>query len=174
MNIYDRFFSKTKLNPLTNCIEWQGGKYFTGYGAFRFKGKTTCAHRVSFKLFNGDIPCDKYICHHCDNPQCVNPQHLFLGTPADNIYDRDIKGRQASGARNGSKTHPEATLRGSANGNAKLTEKNIDSIRKLYCTQKYFQRELADKFGVSQTQIHNIVVGKKWANGCIITNKGGS
>jgi hypothetical protein len=77
----------------SGCLEWDGLKYPTGYGCVKWKSKNTYSHRVAWELSNGEIPDGFHVCHHCDNPCCINPDHLFLGTVADNMHDRDAKGR---------------------------------------------------------------------------------
>lgn len=92
-----RFLSKTK-KELNGCWTWTASKSGSaGYGGFYFKGTKHYAHRVSWELHNGKIPNGMYVLHKCDNPSCVNPSHLFLGTQSDNINDSYAKGRHPSG-----------------------------------------------------------------------------
>ena len=96
-----RFWSKVNIPNLNACWEWQAGKFPKGYGAFYFNGKCQRANRVSWILTKGEIPKGLKVLHSCDNPPCVNPLHLSLGTTADNMKDRDQRGRH----KNMKKTH---------------------------------------------------------------------
>lgn len=86
------FFAKSTTTD-NGCIEWAGSKDKDGYGRIKKASGSYKAHRLSYMLNIGDIPDDREICHKCDNPSCVNPDHLFVGTAKDNATDREIKGR---------------------------------------------------------------------------------
>ena len=150
-SLKERFWEKVIVKGPDVCWEWKGGCNNYGYGAFwSFHNKVEGAHRVSWKLHNGPIPRGMCVLHHCDNPLCVNPAHLFLGTKADNTKDMMLKGRQPAISMI---RHP-----GESNGRAKLTEKEVRIIRgKLYSGSI-----LAREYGVSQSQICRIIKGNTW------------
>ena len=97
-----RFWSK--VGPGRCPQEWQGTINTEGYGVLTLDGHQVRAHRFAWELANGPIPDGMLICHHCDNRRCVTVAHLFLGTPADNAHDRDLKGRHRTNG-NDQKTH---------------------------------------------------------------------
>lgn len=142
----NRFIDKIDTRS-GDCWEWTAGKTPRGYGMFRTGRNHELAHRVSYALFTGAIPKDMCVCHSCDNPSCVNPGHLFLGTVKDNMRDMVAKERQA---------------RGSSNGNSKLTEKQVREIRNKYIPYKYSTSRLASEYKVSRSQISSIINRKNW------------
>lgn len=96
--VEQRFNKKYIINEQTNCWEWTAATNNIGYGMFRFNvNKMRTAHRVSYELFNGPIPPGLVVCHTCDNPKCVNPDHLWVGTMKDNWDDMNNKGRFVQG-----------------------------------------------------------------------------
>ena len=143
----ERFWSKVEKNSDNECWEWKAGKYSFGYGEFSINGKNDLAHRYSYSLYYGEIPKGMFVCHHCDNPPCVNPKHLFLGTHIDNVNDMLQKKRNP---------------RGEKSGNAKLTWKKVRKMRKMYEADNYKQCELADIFGIKQPQVSSIIRNEAW------------
>lgn len=95
--LLERFMDKVIPEPNTGCWLWDGNRNEKGYGLFKLKGKQTKAHRVSFELFCEEIPENLHIMHKCDNPSCVNPDHLKSGTHQDNMKDKKDKKRGRSG-----------------------------------------------------------------------------
>lgn len=155
-----KFWSKVdkkgSIHPIHGqCWVWVGAIFSDGYG--QLNGRR--AHRLSWELHFGKIPEGLCICHKCDNPLCVNPTHLFLGTHQDNMKDRDIKGRAACGDRNGRRTHPESTVRGEKYWSARLTEDEVRLIREF---SELGCKVLARMFGVSPNTTSRIIRGKAW------------
>lgn len=144
-----RFFRHTHpSNGYETCWIWSGYTDKDGYGTLRALNKDYKAHRLSFLLFYGDIPKGMLICHSCDNPSCVNPKHLFLGTPKDNMDDMIKKNRQVH-------------VRGEGVGNSKLTEEKVHLIRN-YIRQGLSDMQIAKIFGVSDGTINFIHQRKIW------------
>ena len=129
-----------------DCWLWQAAKDKDGYGFFKLRGKMIKAHRFMWQLLNGIIPSEILVCHHCDNPSCVNPRHLFVGTIQGNRDDQTNKGRN---------------LLGEDNPASKLSAADVREIRFLAQTGKT-QTELAKKFNVSQVQIGRILNEQCW------------
>lgn len=141
----DKFWKK--VNKTDTCWLWTS-QLRNGYGMFTINYKPLSAHRVSWELHNGPIPKGLLVCHKCDIPSCVNPEHLFLGTIQDNTNDRDSKGRFK-------------VLNGELNGSAILTEKDVLDIRSR---ERYngFQTKLAEEYGVSNSTISAILHRRIW------------
>jgi hypothetical protein len=126
------------------CILWGGCRDINGYGRLVFRGRCLKAHRAAWELKHGPIQKGLHLCHHCDVPACINPEHLFLGTRADNIADMVAKGRQARGERA---------------GGAKLTTVLATKV----LTAAGPQHEIAKRFGINQSQVSRIKRGERWA-----------
>lgn len=131
------------------------GRVRDGYGNFYVNSRPTGAHRVAYELAKGAIPPGMHVCHSCDNPPCVNPAHLWLGSARQNMQDCASKGRLP--ARN-------PLRQGARSTQAKLTDADIRVIRHDYRTRGLAQTAIAARFGVCQTRISSIVRGKSWAH----------
>ena len=162
-NEEQRFWSKvdTSGGP-TACWPWTAVCNGAGYGRFWLNRGQYLAHRRSYERTAGPIPAGMHVCHTCDNPPCVNPGHLFLGTNLDNIADRHSKGRSRGPAPEAMPQwrHPEIT-QGENNGNAKLTWDSVRAIRAAYCSGSS-PRLLSEKYGVCVSNIRLIVTAKTW------------
>jgi hypothetical protein len=139
-----RFWSK--VDKTGDCWVWTAASARMGYGAF-FVGKLRPAHRVSWEMANGPIPDGLLVLHRCDNPPCVRPDHLFLGTHAENTADAITKGRLASGERH---------------GRHKLGAEAVPSIRARWAAGERLA-DIAADFGISRSQVSRIGLGRKWA-----------
>lgn len=143
------------------CWVWVKGRFSKGYGAVVIGNKTMGTHRLAYLLFKGPLKKGKNVCHHCDNPPCCNPDHLFLGTHADNQRDKCNKGREARG-KACVQINPAT---GERNGNAKLTDKQVVLIREEYNGKYGSMARLAKEHGVSVDQIRNVVRGNARMSG---------
>ena len=146
--IQERF--ESEFTKSDGCWEWEASKRGAGYGQFGISGRQQYAHRVAYQLYVGEIPEGLCVLHQCDNRKCVNPDHLFLGTQADNMRDCKNKGRH---------TRPDNS--GEKNNHSKMTETQIIEIRAKY-SEGATQSELAKEFGVSQANISDIVCRRTW------------
>lgn len=130
------------------CWLWTASKTRKGYGYFRFtRKKLFRSHRFAYLIFKGPIPRKKLVCHKCDFPGCVNPRHLWIGTPDQNMKDMVKKHRQSKGEDVYCST---------------LTEKKVKKIRKLYKTRKITQYKLSKKYKVVQSVISEIIHKSLW------------
>lgn len=163
LSLAERFWMKVnKLGPVIRpelgpCWLWAGGGFDrNGYGRYTLKNynnqrsERIFAHRLSWILIRGPIPGTLRVLHHCDNPPCVRPDHLFLGTLKDNVQDCMAKGRYVS-----------MVGKGSTHIMAKLTEAQVLEIRKL-AEEGWLQREIGARYGVKQSLISRIVNRRIW------------
>ena len=154
MTLKERLLSKVSVNEQSGCWEWHGSTR-RGYGRMIVGSRTDgtrrneSAHRVSYTLFNGEIPNGMEVCHKCDNPFCVNPEHLFVGTKLDNAHDRDRKGRNI-------------IFTGEEQARAKLTKKAVKDARWERAYKGTSFKELADRYGVSKKTMQNAINGVTW------------
>lgn len=171
-SVEERFWAKVdKSGGPDACWMWTAGRADTGYGIMCLRhGKLIGAHRYSYALANGEIADGMEVMHTCDNPACVNPKHLIAGTHAENMADMASKGRSHKelellrGDRNPSRLHPERLARGENHGEAKLTERQVQTIRRLYQSGGVLMRDLGAMFGVTRAAIGYIVNRKTWTH----------
>lgn len=138
-----KFVEKT-----STCWNWVGSKCFYGYGQLSIQGKPKRANRISYEMHKGEIPIHMFVCHSCDNPSCVNPDHLWLGNQKDNMKDMKKKNRQN-------------ICKGSGKPQSKLKENDITQIRIKY-KNPLSSSELAKFYGVSKQNILDIINRKAW------------
>lgn len=135
------YWENVDIKGQDKCWEWQGSKTQAGYGLIYWYGKLQYAHRLSLQFIGQAIPDRYHVCHKCDNPSCVNPNHLFVGSPRDNMQDKVSKGRHTFGEK-----HP----------NAKLTNSEVLEIRDMAEDGVFFS-DIAKTFDVSESHISTIV-----------------
>ena len=145
----DRFWAKVDIRSDNECWVWTASQR-RGYGVLNIHGIPRLAHRVSYALNVGSIPDELLVCHRCDNPSCVNPDHLFLGTVQDNADDCKMKGRES-----------HAGLQGEAHGMAKLSAIEVLEIRRL-SSSGWQRKQVASHFNVSRSTVNQIVRRKTW------------
>lgn len=143
-----RFWSRVAVSD--GCWLWLGAVTSGGYGRVGYKNRHFQAHRVAYVLAHGAIPPGLNVCHVCDVRRCVRREHLFLGTQADNVADMVRKGRNQRDA-------------GDVAHHRKLTNRQVNEIRRRYADGRVTQHALAEEYGVHQTNISLIIRGHSWA-----------
>lgn len=166
MNKEARFWSK--VDKSGECWNWTSAKDRKGYGKFSIgssrkpdgsrRNSMVSAHRYSYEMHFGAIPKGEgfhgvCVLHRCDNPSCVRPEHLFLGTSKDNVHDMDKKGRRVTKA-----------YRGENHANAVLSEESVRTIHARYRQGGITQSALAEKYGVCLATINHIITGRLWSH----------
>lgn len=156
MILADRFWSKVEVGEADECWPWLAACKRDGYGLFRVASDESMwnAHRVAWTLTHGEIQGGLFVLHRCDNPPCVNPAHLFLGTHADNMADKVAKGRSS---------FPQPKKQGEGHPLAKLTEGDVAAIRATPMIRGS-GRALARRFGVAPSTITLIRQGRIWSH----------
>lgn len=150
-SLHDRFWSKVRPEVGDACWLWTGAKNSKGYGDIWVynKGKTQRAHRVSWEMHYGPIPHEALVLHRCDTPSCVRPDHLFVGSPQDNMDDMAAKGRDRKAV-------------GSRNASARLSSDQARAIKARIASGDNM-RAMAREFGVSKSTIYAMKIGRSWA-----------
>lgn len=152
----ERFWGFVSKRGSDECWPWSGAiRGRTGYGGIRINGQVAGAHRVSWELHNGPIPAGLLVMHKCDNPPCVNPAHLFVGTVKDNSVDMYQKGRSVQ------QTRPHLLVRGERVNTARLTAEQVQTIRTLYAAGRSVAA-LAHEYDVYERTIDNVVKRRSW------------
>ena len=145
-----RFWSGAEITSADSCWVWKRKTGKRGYGQTSVyqnrKSRTALAHRVAWQLTYGEIPEGMHVCHRCDNPSCVNPSHLFLGSPFVNVHDMITKGRRV-------------LVRGESSPNSKLT---IDQVRWIRANSDRSTGELARQLAISRQSVRDVIAGRTW------------
>lgn len=134
-HVRDRFWEKVDRGSEDECWEWQSCTHRRGYGHFWYSGRPRKAHRISYRMHKGAIPPGKQINHHCDNPSCVNPSHLYAGSAQENAQDAVRRERLDTA----------------------LSHDDVREIRRRYAEEDVYQYELAEEFDVDQGTISRVV-----------------
>ena len=146
----ERLFGYAEQVP-SECWEWTRFRTKDGYGHMRYKGRMVESHRLALMLTDRPIPDGHEVMHLCDNPPCINPDHLTTGTHAENVADMVAKGRRA-------------VMRGTSNPRARVTDADVIEMRRLYAEGGGTQAQIGAMFGLGKSQAHNVISGRQWAH----------
>lgn len=144
--VLDRFWPKVNVLGENDCWEWKASRNSWGYGQFWFRNTIWLSHRAAYTIFAGDFPQEKIVMHSCDNPPCVNPAHLKMGTIQDNNDDMSAKGRN---------------LAGEAHKNSVLTYEQVGEARERVKAGEAIA-DVARSLGVKRPTLHEAVRGVSW------------
>lgn len=148
MSLEEKFWEKVDKKGEDECWNWKGALNKDRYGQFNYKGKPKLSHIVSYILVHGNVPKGLFILHKCNNPSCVNPKHLYIGTQADNMKQMVKDGR---------------SLYGEKNPNSKLNWEIVNKIRAEYVNDRNITiRKLSNKYNMPLGTIQNIIEDKTW------------
>lgn len=143
----DRFWSKCNIRGWSDCWEWRAAKDVAGYGTYTLNGIQVTAHRIAYERVNGYVKDGFVVMHSCDNPSCVNPNHLSIGTVKENNHDMIFKGRHHR--------------RG---GRGQLSDDTVRDIRSEYESGGISQHKLASKYGISRLSVHRLIHRQTYSN----------
>lgn len=147
LSLKDRLALRSRIAEGTGCVEWQGSKDRDGYGLIGVGGSLVGTHRVAWEIENGPVPDGLNVLHKCDNPSCVNPEHLFVGTQLENVKDMMEKNRLAS-------------RKGVRNSSAKVTEEVVKAIR----SDSRPSKQIAGAYGLNRNTVWLIKSGRSWSH----------
>lgn len=149
-SLADRLAARSEPDLIGGCVLWSGGVTRGGYGHLDVAGVTTRAHRLAWAVANGPIPQGLHVLHRCDVRVCINPAHLFLGTPADNMADKMAKGRHRCGDHSGARS-----------GRAKLTDAVVQQVIVRLAAGEVAV-VIARELGVNRSTVHGVKSGRSW------------
>ena len=151
MNTIESFWNNIERIPFSGCWIWTGGDGKLGYGRYTLEGKRYAAHRLAYELATGKKPLDKFVCHICDVPACVNPAHLFLGTQQDNLADMRTKGREIN----------PPLKRGEAHYIGKLSDEKVRAIRARRANGELV-KNIAVDYDITPGLVSHVATRRKW------------